>query len=126
MAMETAPEIRKRPRTADRVLALLQSRAVLRSAPELTETLGARRETVTTALQSLQQRGLVEKVGTGHATRYRAAGLAAVAASQPAVLVGNRPRLLGLRAAWLSEQERLSRPERDAAAAEPGPAEATA
>lgn len=94
---------RRSPTAANRVLALLQSRPIARSASELTETLGVHKETVSAALKNLHKRGLVVKVGTSSNTRYRASGAAPVAPTAPS-LRGDRPRLLGLRTAWLKEQ----------------------
>ena len=109
--------------TPARVLTLLKGRPVARSAHEIAEALGAAQQTVTEALKVLRRRGLVEKVGTGSRSRYRITGAAAIA-GRTVMLTGNRPRLLGFRAAWLHEQRRIQQAESKAAADELGRAEA--
>ena len=108
----------RRSGTPARVLTILSGRPVARSVRELAEVIGAAQQTVADALKALRRRGLVEKVGTGIRTRYRAVGATAIA-GRTVMLTGNRPRLLGFRAAWLRQH-----PQAPEVPAKPGLAEA--
>jgi DNA-binding transcriptional ArsR family regulator len=110
----------RRSGTPARALALLKGRPVARSAREIAEVVGASQQTVAEALKALRRRGLVEKIRCGTETRYRMARAAAIGgrAVSP-ILLGDRPRKLGLRAAWLRQH-----PPSAEAPDEPGLAEA--
>jgi DNA-binding CsgD family transcriptional regulator len=94
---------RPRPLTpnATRVLAILKGRSSALSRQEVAETLGVSPEVAGNALRILWKRRLAERLGSGHETSYRVP-------QAPIIQVaprGDRPRLLGLRAAWLREQQ---------------------
>jgi len=90
---------RQLTQNATRVLAILRGRSSAVSKQEVAETLGVSPEVAGSALRTLRLGGLVEKVGMWAETRYRLTR-PAQALSAPR---GDRPRSLGLRAAWLRQ-----------------------
>ena len=90
----------RRSHSADSVLAVLQGRSSALSPAELVETTGLSRLSVGDALRTFRRSGLIERLGSGHETGYR---MVRATPAAPTVPRGDRPRTLGLRAAWLRE-----------------------
>jgi DNA-binding transcriptional ArsR family regulator len=97
---QATPARPRRPTpNATRILGVLSGRSSACSPLELAEITGLSRGRVGDALRVLRLKGVVERVGQYQETRYRMVR----ATAAPTAPRGDRPRALGLRAAWLRE-----------------------